>query len=81
MIAFLRRDPTLTEDEIVESEQIESEQQRLQSEIESFFQKEKVDEEFEKTMLAYEKESDEIDKRFEMEAEANAMKWSLINYR
>ena len=74
MIAFLRRDPTLTEDEIVESEQIESEQQRLQSEIESFFQKEKVDEEFEKTMLAYEKESDEIDKRFEMEAEANAMK-------
>lgn len=72
VIGFLRRDPTLTEDEIVESEHVESEQQRLQQEIQSFFVAERKDEEFEKTMQGYENEINEIDRQFAAEDEAKA---------
>ena len=69
VIAILRRDPTLTEDEIVESIEAENEQIRLQEEIQAFFTSGKKDEEFDRTMEEYEMKIREIDSQYDEQQE------------
>ena len=67
IIGFLKRDETLTQDEIVEAQKQEREQLELQSEIEAFFVSSKKDEEFDQAIEEFEKEARQIDREFDEE--------------
>ena len=60
IIGFLKRDPTLTEDELIESQEIERDHLKLQQEIQDYFRQMTKDEELEETLAEYETEVSDL---------------------
>ena len=61
IIGFLRRDPTLTEDERIEIIENEKQHLKLQKEIKDYFVHETKDEEMEQSMAEYDRIAKAID--------------------
>ena len=65
IIGFLKRDPTLTEDEITESLEAERSQMELQKQIQSHFAEAKRDEEMDEAIRQYEEEIKKIEEEID----------------